>query len=161
MSEANVLGDLLSLVEELGVGLDQPDELLAADRQLLRVLSRVLGDQLHDVVVVDDGGGEENELEVELVDLEVGWLAVPAGRALLLFQALGGFEIGAAEGAEVVLGEGLLNLLNLLVGEVGVLVELGLETLDFLEPLDELGTGVVAHQVVHLMGRGFEALATA
>ena len=79
--------------------------------QLLRVLTRVFGDQPHDVVVVDDGGGEEDELEVELVDLEVGRLAVPAGRALLLFQTPGGFEVGAAEGAEVVLGEGLLNLL--------------------------------------------------
>ena len=58
-------------------------------------------------------GGEEDELEVELVDLKDNRLAVPAGRALLLFQALGGFEVGAAEGAEVVLGEGLLNLLAL------------------------------------------------
>ena len=55
---------------------------------------------------------------------EVGRLAVPARHALLLFQALGGFEVGAAEGAEVILGEGLLDLLALLVGEVGVLVEL-------------------------------------
>ena len=31
-----------------------------------------VGDQLHDVVVVDDGGGEEDELEVELVDFGVG-----------------------------------------------------------------------------------------
>ena len=83
---------------------------------------------------------------------------VPAGRALLLFQALGGFEVGAAEGAEVVLGEGLLNLIALLVGEVGVLLELGLEALDLLEAIDELGAGVVAHQVVHLIGLGFEAL---
>ena len=81
-----------------------------------------------------------------------------SGRALLLLKSLGGFEIGAAEGAEVVLGEDLLNLLALLVGKVGVLVELGLEALDLLEPLDELGTGVVAHQVVHLIGLGFEAL---
>ena len=78
-------------------------------------MSGVLGDQLYDVVVVDDGGGEEDELEVELVELKVGRLAVPAERALLLFQALGGFEVGAAEGAEVVLGEDLLNLLPLLV----------------------------------------------
>ena len=54
--------------------------------------------------------------------------------------------------------EGLLNLRALLVGEVGVLVELGLEALDLLEALDELGAGVVAHQVVHLIGLGFEAL---
>ena len=88
----------------------------------------------------------------------VGRLAVLAGRALLLLQALGGFEVGAAEGAEVVLGEDLLNLLALLVRKVGVLVELGLEALDLLEALDELGAGVVAHQVVDLIGLGFEAL---
>ena len=144
--------------EEFGVGLDQADELLAADRELLRVLTRVFGDQLHDVVVVDIGGGEENELEVKLVDLGAGRLAVLAGLALLLFQALGGFEIHATEGAEVVLGEGLLDLTPLLAGEVGVLVELGLEALDLLEPLDELGAGVVAHQVVDLVRLGLEAL---
>ena len=123
----------------------------------LRVLTRVLGDQLHDVVVVDDGGGEEDELKVELVDLGVGRLAVPAG-ALLLLKSLGGFEVDAAEGPEIVLRESLLDLHPLLVGEVGVLVELGLEALDLLEPLDELSPGIVAHQVVHLIGLGFEAL---
>ena len=71
---------------------------------------------------------------------------------------MGGIEVGAAEGAEVVLGEGLLNLLALLVGEVGVLIELHLEPLDILEPIDELGAGVVAHEVVHLIGLRFEAL---
>ena len=154
LERADVLGDLFPFVKELGVGLDQPDELFTADLNLLRVLSGVLGDQLHDVVVVDDGGGEEDEFEFELV----GRLVVTAGRALLLFQALGGFEVDAAEGAEVVLGEDLANLLALLVGEVGVLVELGLEALDLLEPLDELGSSIVAHQVVHLIWRGFEAL---
>ena len=54
--------------------------------------------------------------------------------------------------------EDLLNLLPLLVGKVGVLVELSLEALDLLESLDELCAGVVAHQVVHLIGLGFEAL---
>ena len=117
-----------------------------------------MGDQFHDVVVVDNGRGEENELEFELVNIGVGRLAIPAGRALLLFQALGGIKVGAAEGAEVVLGEGLLNLLALLVGEVGVLIELHLEPLDILEPIDELGAGVVAHEVVHLIGLRFEAL---
>ena len=136
----------------------QSDELFAADRQLLRVLTRVLGDQLHDVVVVDDGGSEEDELEVELVDLGLRRLAVLSRRALLLFETLGGFEVDAAEGAKVVLGKGLLDLCRLLVGEVGVLVELGLEALDFLEPIDELGTGVVSHQVVHLIGLGFDTL---
>ena len=129
--------------------------------ELLRVLPRVLGDQLHDVVVVDDGGGEEDELEVELVDLGVGRLAVLSGRALLLLEALGGFEVDAAEGAEVVLGQGLLDLLPLLVGEVGVLVELGLEALDLLEPLDELGAGVVALEVVDLHRAWLRGPATA
>ena len=87
-----------------------------------------------------------------------GRLAVPAGRALLLLEPLGGFEVNAAEGAEVVFGEDLLDLLALRVGEVGVLIELRLEALDILEPIDELGAGVVAHEVVHLIGLGFEAL---
>ena len=99
---------------------------------------------------------EEDELEVELVDLGFGQIAVLSGRDLLLFEALGGFEVDATEGAEVVLGKGLLDLLPLLVGEVGVLVELGLEALDLLEAINELGAGVVAHEVVDLIGLGFE-----
>ena len=74
------------------------------------------------------------------------------------FRRWGGFQIGATEGAEVVLGEGLLDLLPLLVRKVGVLIELGLEALDLLESFDELGAGVVAHQVVDLIGPGFEVL---
>ena len=114
------------------------------------VLGRELGDQPHDVVVVDDGGGEEDELEVELVD--VGWS--PARRRLplpcWLLEALGGFQIDAAEAAQVVLRAGSARWrLALLVGEVGVLVELGLEALDFLEVLDEGGAGVVALEVGH------------
>ena len=130
---ADIFGDLLPFVEELGVGPDQSDKLVAADLELFRVLPRVFRHQLHDVVVVDDGGGEEHELEIELVDIGAGRLAVRSGHALPLFQAPGGFEIGAAEGAEVILGEGLFDLLPLLVGEVGILVELRLEALDFLE----------------------------
>ena len=86
LQRADVLGDVLPLVEELGVGLDQADELLAADRELLRVLTRVLGDQLHDVVVVDDGGGEEDELEVELVDLGLAGSLVLAGLPCCSFR---------------------------------------------------------------------------
>ena len=47
---------------------------------------------------------------------------------------------------------------SLLVGEVGVLVELGLEPLHFLEVLDEGGAGVVALEVGHVLGLGVEAL---
>ena len=158
LERTDVFGDLLPLVEELGVGLDQPDELFAADLELLRVRIRIPGDQLHDVVIVDQGGGEENELEVELVDLGIGRLAIPTGPALLLFQPLGGFEIDAAEGAEVVLGEDLFDLSALLIGEVGVLVKLRLEALYLLEPVDEQGLRVVALQVIHLIRFGFEAV---
>ena len=55
-------------------------------------------------------------------------------------------------------GQHLLDGLLLLVGEVGVLVELGLEPLHFLELLDERGAGVVALEVGHGLGLGFEAL---
>ena len=119
----------------------------------------IVGDQLHDVVVVDDGGGEEDELEVELLDLG------SSGRlrrlVLLLLQPLGRFQILAAEGAQVVLGEDLLDLLALLVGEVGVLVELGLEALHLLEVLDELAAGVVALEVGDLLGLCLRGPATA
>ena len=38
---ADILGDLIPLIEELGVGLDQADELLAADLDFLGVLTRI------------------------------------------------------------------------------------------------------------------------
>ena len=114
--------------------------------------------QLHDVVVVDEGGGEQDELEVELVAFKVDRLADHSWLAPLRLKPQGCFEIGAAEGPEIVLRKSLLDLLPLLVGEVGVLVELDLEALDLFEPLDELDTGIVAHQVVHLIGFGFKAL---
>ena len=88
-------------------------------------------------------------------------LPSPPAASLLLFQALGGVEVGAAEGAEIVLGEGLLDLLPLRVGEVRVLVELRLNPLDLLEPIDEPGAGLVAHQVIHLIGPGLRAPAIA
>ena len=58
----------------------------------------------------------------------------------------------AAEGAELVFGEDLLDLLSLLGGEVGVLVELGLELLYLLELLDERGAGVVPLEVGDVLG---------
>ena len=54
-------------------------------------LRREVGDELHDVVVVDRGRGKEDELEIELV--EVGACFVVAGLALLLREPLGGFKV--------------------------------------------------------------------
>ena len=69
----DVGGDVLALVHELGVGLDEADELLAAHLLLARVCCGVAGDEAHDVVVVNDGGGKEDELEIELV-ARPGWV---------------------------------------------------------------------------------------
>ena len=128
---ADVVGDELALVNELGVGLDEADELLAVHRLPAGRLLRVAGEQGHDVVVIDDGGSEEDELEVEL--LHHGAERFVAAFALLFLQALSGLEINAAEGVKIVPGQNLLDGLFLFFGEVGVLIELGLEPLDFLE----------------------------
>ena len=85
VERADVLGDLVAFVEEPSVGLDEPDQLLAADLALRRVFPRILGDQLHDVVVVDNRGGEEDELEVELIDHGIDRLNPRSGSSLLLF----------------------------------------------------------------------------
>jgi len=135
---ADVLRDLLPLIHKLGIGGDQANKLLAAHRRLAGRLGLEVGDQLHDVVVVDHRAGEEDELEIELID--VGAHLLP--RLFPLFpEPLGGFEILAAEGGQVVRGEDGLDYLFLLGSEVGVLVELGLEALHFLEVLDEGGAG--------------------
>ena len=49
----------------------------------------------------------------------------------------------------------LLDGLFVFLGEVGVLIELGLESLDFLEVIDEGGAGGIALEVRHgLRGAG-------
>ena len=64
---ADVGGDVVALVHELGIGLDEADELLAGHLLLARRLRGEAGDQRHDVVVINDGGGKEDELEIELL----------------------------------------------------------------------------------------------
>jgi hypothetical protein len=81
-----------------------------------------------------------------------------AALALLLFELFGGFQILAFEAAQVFLGQHLLDGGFVVLGEVGVLVELGLEPLDFLEVGDEGGAGGVALQIGHGGGRAVEAL---
>ncbi len=152
----DVGGDVLALVHELGIGLDQADELLAAHLLLARRLLGEAGDEPHDVVVVNDGGGEEDELEIELVHAPA--LGLSVAFALLGLEALGGLQIGATEAEQVVLGQDLLDGGCVVVGEVGVLVELGLEPLHFLEALDEGGAGVVALEVGHGLRGAVEAL---
>ena len=77
---------------------------------------------------------------------------------MLNLQASGGFEVGAAEGAEVILGEDLFDLFPLLVSEVSVLVKLRLKPLNLLEPVHKLGARSITHEVVDLIGLGCKAL---
>ena len=82
---------VVALVDELGVGGDQADQLLAAHRRLAGRLGLEVGDELHDVVVVDHRRGEEDELEIELIDGRTR--SCSPGLPLLLTQPLGGFEV--------------------------------------------------------------------
>ena len=106
------------------------------------------------------GGGEEDELEVELVDL--GLAGSPSfRRACPAALAAAGRFRGTRRGRRA--GRpwgGSARSASLLVGEVGVLVELGLEALDFLEMLDEGGAGVVALEVGDLVRLGRRGPAT-
>src|SRR3546814_15698438 len=72
--------------------------------------------------------------------------------ALLRAQALRGFQIGAAERVELVARQHLVDLLRLLGGEVGVLVQLHFQLLHLLEALDEAGAGGVALEVGDVVG---------
>ena len=72
LERADVFGDVVALVHELGIGADEADEFLAGHLRLARAFCREAGDEAHDVVVINDGGGEEDELEVELVHGVVG-----------------------------------------------------------------------------------------
>ncbi len=93
----DVVGDVVAFIDEFGVGLNEADELFAAQFLLARRLAGVAGDEGHDVVVIDEGGGEQYELEIELLDFRVSFAARFVVLILLRFQALGGFQIGASE----------------------------------------------------------------
>lgn len=64
---------------------------------------RELGNEAHDAVVINDGGGEEDELEVELIH-GIGSAGFAAALALLLSELFGGFQILAFEAEQVPFG---------------------------------------------------------
>ena len=132
----DVVGDVVALVHELGVGLDQADELLAAHLLLAGRGLGVAGDQRHDVVVIDDGGGKQHELEIELPQpgrcRRRPCPAALSGVVRSPDRRRGRLATGPA-------GMTCSMLAALSSAQVGVLVELGLEPLHFLEQVDELG----------------------
>ena len=73
---STLVGDVVAGVNEFGIGLDQADELFATHLLLARRLAGVAGDEGHDVVVIDEGAGEQDELEIELLHFRVGCLAI-------------------------------------------------------------------------------------
>ena len=152
----DVGGDVLALVHELGIGLDEGDKLLAAHLLLAGCLIREAGDEAHDVVVINDGGGEEHELEVLLIDGAGTGFVVAF--ALLGFEALGGFQVGTTEAELSFLRQNFLDGGGVFLGEVGVLVELCFQPLDFFEMLGEGDAGFVALEVGHFLRGASEAL---
>ena len=166
LQSGDIGGNVVSLVHELGIGLDYADELFAGHLLFARRLLRVAGNQRHDVIVINVGRSEEDEFKINLIDRFAAVLGVRglgdsvfrAGSFAESFEALGSFDVNAPEGAEIILGQGLNDLLFLLRGEVGVLVELGLEALDFLEVVDEGGAGGITAEVGHGLRFGFETL---
>jgi len=62
------------------------------------------------------------------------------------------------EALELLPGQNLLDGVLILLGQVGVLIELGLEALHFFETVDKLGSGVVALEVGHIFGLAAETL---
>ena len=64
---ANVFSDVVPLVHELGIGANETDELLAGHLGLAWLLRGELGDEPHDVVVIDHGRRKEDELEFKLI----------------------------------------------------------------------------------------------
>ena len=154
----DVFGDVPALVHEFGIGLDEADELLAAHLLLARPLLGEAGDKPHDVVVIDDGGGEEHELEIHLINVPAGRITFLATFVLLGFELLGGLQILTTEAEQVFLRQYVLDGGGVFLREVGVLVELGFEALDFLEVVDESRLGGVALEIRNFGGGGGESL---
>ena len=78
--------------------------------------------------------------------------------AFLLLQALGGFEIDATEGLQLLFGNNLLNAEGMFRRQVGILVKLCLEALHLLEEVDELAACRVALEVRHLFRSALQPL---
>ncbi len=157
LERADVFGDLVPLVHELGIGTDEADEFLAGHLRLARTLGREAGDEAHDVVVINHGGSEEDELEFKLVQ-RFGGVRFVAALIPLLSEPFGGFQILAPKTTMTVLRQNLLDGLFVFLCEVGVLVELRLEPLDFLELIDEGGLGCVSFEIRHGGRRAIESL---
>ena len=87
-------------------------------------------------------------------------LALAAALALLLLSGAGRFRVDAAERLELFLGENLLDGRLVFRREVGVLVELGLQPLHFLELVDEGARASSPLRLGTASGLRFEASAT-
>ncbi|SFE02430.1 hypothetical protein SAMN05428977_100512 [Nitrosomonas sp. Nm166] len=142
----DVFGESFAVVDELGIGLDQANELFAAHSLLARRLAGVAGNQRHDVVVIDHAACKQHELEIELLHFRRGVVVV---FVLLFFQALSRLQIDALEALQLFPGQHLLDAGLVLRRQVGVLVELGLEALHLFEQVDELAASDVSLEVGH------------
>ena len=114
-------------------------------------LRGVPGNQPHDIIVINDGGCKEHKFKIQFLYLRAGFvIAFP----LLVFQALGGFQIDAPEGVQaLVFGQNLFDRPRCIsFGEIGVLVELRFKALDFLEMVDESAACVVALEIGNFFG---------
>ncbi|MNS99792.1 hypothetical protein D3C72_1342050 [compost metagenome] len=78
--------------------------------------------QPYDIVVVNNGGGEEHELEVELVNCVGFAICVFTAFVLLCLEALCRFQIGTAEAQQTFFGQNVFDGGGIIFGEVGVLV---------------------------------------
>ena len=157
LERADVFGDVVPLVHELGIGADEADEFLAGHLRLARPLLPRTGDEAHDVVVINDGGGEEDELEVDLIH-GVGSSSSSPVLPCCSLSFLAVSRYWPLKPRRFSSGSTFSMVCFVFLGEVGVLVELGFEPLDFLEVLDEGGLGGIALQIRHRGGRAVEAL---
>ena len=155
----DVRRDVVAFVDELGIGLDQADELGAVHLLLAGLLLRILCDQRHDVVVVDHRRGEKNEFEIELLHCFIK-LRLRALIALvpLLLQTQRGVHIDAPEALQRFPGQYLFDGRLVFVRQIGVLVKLGFEALHLFEQIDELCAGGVPFEVGDLFGFVFQSL---
>ena len=118
----DIVGNLLALVHELGIGRNQANQHLAAHRLLARFRLRIAGKQRHNVVIINDGRGKEHKFKIQLLYCQASAIVTVV---LLVLQALGGFQIDAAEGLQLLLGEYLFNAGFVFRRQVGITGRVG------------------------------------
>ena len=144
LQRVDVGSDVFTLVDEFGIGLDQTNELITIYFLLLWCERGITCDQTHDVVIVNHGRSEQDKLKIKLLHR---WICLTTRLVLLGLEPLCSIQIHTLETQQLILGQHMFYRLSVVIRQVGVLIQLGFESLHVLEQSDELAACNIAFEI--------------